>query len=131
MARPASKHPTELELEILKVLWGAGPANVRAVRDALAQKGRDLAYNSVMTILNIMVDKEYLHKAKRDGSYHYEPHVSQSDTTGRMLGDLLDRAFDGSASALMLQLLDAADIQADELAELRRRIDEKAGGREQ
>ena len=56
MARPASRHPTELELEILKVLWREGPLSGRQVRDALVPF-RDLAYTSVMTVMNIMAGR--------------------------------------------------------------------------
>ena len=63
MARPTSKHPTELELEILKVLWRASPLTGRQVRDALVGF-RDLAYTSVMTIMGIMEDKGYVRRKK-------------------------------------------------------------------
>jgi len=125
MARPASRHPTELELEILKVLWRDGPATVREVRDALAGF-RDLAYTSVMTIMNIMRDKGYLKRAKQDGSYVYRPRVSEKVTTRRMLGDLVDRAFEGSAMAVMLNLLETSDIDGEELEQLRTLISRKS-----
>ena len=125
MARPPSRHPTELELEILKVLWRDGPATVRAVRDALADQ-RDLAYTSVMTIMNIMVNKGYLKRAKQNGSYVYTPRVSEKVTTRGMLGDLVDRAFEGSAMAVMLNLLETSDIDAEELKRLRTLISHKA-----
>ena len=66
MARQVSKHPTELELEILKVLWRNGPLTGRDVRDCLAIETRDLAYTSVMTVMGIMEDKGYL-KRKKSG----------------------------------------------------------------
>src|SRR5688572_12485081 len=100
MARPASHHPTELELEILKVLWRDGPHPVRHVRDALATASppRELAYTSVMTVLNIMAEKGYVRRTKDDagagagGSFTYHPKVTQNSTTARMLKDLVDRA---------------------------------------
>ena len=88
MARPASQHPTDFELEILKVLWRDGPKPVRHVRDALAAAGRELAYTSVMTVMNIMADKGYVRRNKnpRDGGgYVYHPLVKEQATTGRML----------------------------------------------
>ena len=125
MARPSSKYPTALELEILKILWRDGPGAVRAVRDALAEH-RDLAYTSVMTVMNIMTAKGYLKRAKQGGSYVYRPRVSEQATTRRMLGDLVDRAFDGSAMAVMLNLLETSDIDAEELKRLRALIGRKA-----
>ena len=125
MPRPASKHPTELELAILKILWRDGPLPVRDARDALAAD-RDLAYTSVMTVMNIMVEKGYLRRRKQGARYVYRPVVGQEATSRRMLGDLVDRVFDGSASAAMVNLLDAADLDADELREIRALLGRKA-----
>lgn len=127
MARSASRHPTELELEILKILWRDGPSNVRHVRDALAGF-RDLAYTSVMTMMTIMAKKGYLKRRKGEGGYVYQAAVSAKSTTRRMLHDLVDRAFDGSAAALMVNLLETKDIDAEELRQLRELIDRRTEG---
>ena len=124
MARQAAKHPTELELEILKILWEEGDAPVRDVRDALASK-RDLAYTSVMTTMNIMVDKGYLKRKREGASYRYFPKISQQATTASLAGDLLTRAFDGSAASLMTSLIDANAIDEAELKTLRKMINAK------
>ena len=124
MARPPSRNPTELELEILKILWHNGPLPVRGVRDRLAGT-RDLAYTSVMTIMNIMVGKKYLTRRKQGPSYVYRSRVTQKATTGRMLKDLVHRVFEGSAVAVMVNLLDTADVDEAELRELRQLIDRK------
>jgi predicted transcriptional regulator len=124
MARPASKHPTELELEILKVLWKNGPATVRAVRDSLAGT-RDLAYTSVMTVMNIMTQKGFLKRTKDGQSFVYSPRIGEQATTRKMLGDLVDRLFNGSAAAAMLNLLETSDIDAEELNRLRALLNEK------
>ncbi len=127
MARSASRHPTELELEILKILWRDGPSNVRHVRDALAGF-RDLAYTSVMTIMTIMARKGYVKRKKAEGGYVYRAAISAESTTRGMLRDLVDRAFDGSAAALMVNLLETGDLDAEELRRLRELINQKAGG---
>jgi BlaI family penicillinase repressor len=135
MARPASQHPTDLELEILKALWRLGPSPVRRVRDALAAGApgsppRDLAYTSVMTVMTIMTNKGYLRRAKArgkpDGGYVYHARVAQQSTTGRMLRDLVDRAFSGSAAGAALNLIESSEITPDELRRLRELIDRKA-----
>ena len=126
MARSASRHPTELELEILKILWRDGPSNVRHVRESLAVF-RDLAYTSVMTIMTIMARKGYLKRRKAEGGYVYRAAISAESTTGDMLRDLVDRAFDGSAAALMVNLLETGDLEAEELRQLRELINRKAG----
>jgi BlaI family penicillinase repressor len=131
MARPPSQHPTDLELEILKALWRLGPSPVRQVRDALAAGApgsppRDLAHTTVMTVLTIMTNKGYLRRTKSDGGYVYDAKVAQQSTTGRMLRDLVDRAFSGSTGAAILNLLESSEITPDELRQLRDLIDRKA-----
>lgn len=125
MARPTSKHPTELELEILKILWRTAPATVRQVRDALVGF-RDLAYTSVMTIMTIMTEKGYLGRTKRGGSFRYRPRVREDAVARRMLSDVVDRAFDGSAVAAMVNLLGDVKIEREELRALRRLLEQKA-----
>ena len=127
MARPASKHPTELELEILKVLWQRGPLPVKEVREALAAF-RDLAYTSVITVMNIMVDKGYLSRRKEGASFVYRPLASQRNTRRRMLGDVVNRLFNGSAAAAMVNLLESADLDEGEIERIRRLLNGKAGG---
>lgn len=125
MVRPSSRYPTELELEILKIIWRDGPSSGRQVCEALAGY-RQLAYTSVMTIMNIMMDKGYLRREKQDGSYVYHARTTEKATRRRMLRDLVDRVFDGSATTVMVNLLENGDIGSQELNELRRLINRKA-----
>ena len=129
MPRPSSKHPTELELEILKILWRCGPLPVREVRDALADF-RELATTSVTTVMNIMVRKKYLRRNKQDAAYVYYPEVSEGATTGRMLRDVVERAFDGSATAVMLRLLESNDLNETEMTRIRTFLDRQKGSDE-
>jgi predicted transcriptional regulator len=126
MARRASKHPTELELEILKVLWRTDSATVRDVREALSDF-RELAHTSVMTVMGIMVDKGYLVRKRQGKSYVYAAAVSEKQTTDGMLGDLVDRVFEGSAMSAVLNLLETRDIDRAELDELQELIRRRAG----
>ena len=125
MARRASEHPTELELQILKVLWREGPLAVREVREHLASgpAGRELAHSSVITILNIMVRKKYLRRRKQGRAYVFRPQITEETVTQGMLHDLVDRVFDGSAANAMVRLLETSDVDHHELKELRRLID--------
>ncbi len=127
MARPSSKHPTELELEILKILWREGPLRVQQVRDALVGF-RDLAYSSVTTIMNIMVGKKYLSRKKDGPSFVYKPRVSRTVTTERMLKDVVDRAFDGSTAAVMLRLLETSELGEAETKKIRSFLDHQTRG---
>lgn len=129
MARTESEHPTELELEILKVLWEESPLLVRDVRDRLKQQaGRSLAHSSVITMLNIMHRKGFLKRRKEGKSFLFWPQVAKESVTGGMLGDLMSRLFAGSPSAMVLNLLETADVDADELAEIRKLVARKAKG---
>lgn len=124
MARSASKHPTELELEILKVVWQIEPATVRHVRDALASV-RDLAYTTVMTVMSIMADKGYL-KRKKDGrSYVYEAVYREHKASRNILQDVVDRVFGGSTTAVMQHLLETSEIDDEELKLIRSLINRK------
>lgn len=127
MARPGSEHPTELELEILKILWQESPLMVRDVRQRLeVDAGRPLAHSSVITMLNIMVRKGYLRR-KRDGkAFWFAPRVAKDRVSGGVLRDVVARLFDGSASAMVLSLLETADLDDEEMKELRRLVNRKA-----
>ena len=125
MARPASKYPTELELQILKVLWQTSPLLARDVQAALAGDGRDLAKTSIITTLNTMVKKKYLARSKQGNTYLFSPKITESEVGDRVMGDVVDRVFDGSTSAVLLKLFDVKEVDADELKELRRIIDRK------
>ncbi len=125
MARNVSKHPTELELEILKVLWRTGPATVRQVRDELAAV-RDLAYTSVMTVMTIMADKGYVKRTKSGRSYVYQATYHEERASRSMLQDIIDRLFGGSTTAVMQHLLEVSEIDDDELKAIRALINRKS-----
>jgi BlaI family penicillinase repressor len=130
MSRPTSKHPTELELQILKILWRDGTSSVQHVRGALAaDQGRDLARTSVVTTLNIMTEKELVAREQRGKANFFTAFVEHADVSQGMLADLLNRVFDGSAEALVLNLLESEEVDADEHQALRRLINRKRGGK--
>lgn len=130
MARPAARFPTELEFAILKILWSGGELPVRDVRSQLAEQGRELAHTTVVTTLNTMVKKKYL-KRRLDGkAYLFRTRVAQEDLSRGMLSDVVDRVFDGSAVALMLNLLGSEHVTEEEHRELRRLINRKTKGGE-
>ncbi len=125
MARPTSKHPTELELEILKILWKQGSLSGREVRDALATRSRDLAYTSVMTVMGIMEDKGYLRRKKQGNGYIYSARITENSTKKKMMGDMVKRLFSGSAAAAMVNLLESSEVSTEELEQLRKLIQDR------
>jgi BlaI family transcriptional regulator, penicillinase repressor len=123
MPRPASEHPTERELDILKVLWDESPLPVRHVRARLAEQiGSDLSHSTVITLLNIMVRKKYVRRRKRGNAFLFSAAVERDRVTGGMMGNLLAKVFDNSPSAMVLNLIETAELDAEELAALRRLI---------
>jgi predicted transcriptional regulator len=127
MARPGSDHPTQLELEILKVLWTESPLPVRDVQSRLEEQARrPLSHSSVITILNIMVRKGYLKRRKVGKAFFFSPKIKKEAVSRRLVGDLLGRVFEGSATAMVLNLMESADLDAAELASLRQLVERKA-----
>jgi BlaI family transcriptional regulator, penicillinase repressor len=126
VARPGSDFPTELELEILKVLWDKSPLPVRDVRRLLQEKARrTLTHSSVITMLNIMVRKGYLKRQKEGKAFFFSPKVERRNVSGGIISDLLARLFNGSPAAMVLNLIETSDFDADEMDELRRLINRK------
>ena len=123
----AAENPTELELLILKVLWEQSPLTARQIREVLAARGRELAHTTVITMLQRMVDKGQLEQLDPEvgKAFRFVPSLSEADVSGRMLGDLIDRVFDGSAEAMMLSLFDVSDLDNDSLKRLRRAFNQK------
>jgi predicted transcriptional regulator len=125
MARRGSKHPTDLELAILKVLWAQGPSSVKQIQEGLAAS-RPLAYTTVVTMLTIMASKGFVRKQRQEGGHAYEAIIPRREASGNMLQDLIDKVYDGSTLAVVQSLLDTADLDAVELAEIRRLVNRKA-----
>ena len=123
MARPKHDHPTPGELEVLHILWDGGPLTVREVWEMLDRR-RQRHYTSVMSLLNVMVDKELLRRRPQGRAFLYSPRVQEQPTLRGMVADLVERAFGGSARPLVAHALEQTDPSPQELDELRRLIDQ-------
>jgi len=126
MARRPQETPTEVELEVLKVLWDRGPSTVREVLTVLNAK-RKRAYTSVMSVLNIMTEKQQVTRKPDGRAFIYTVKRPRENTLGKMIGSLLGRAFEGSASLLVSQVLDQSKPSAEELDKIRKAIEEYEG----
>lgn len=124
MARPRNAQPTPGELELLKILWDEGPCTVRGVLDILKRQQKPRAYTSVMSLMAVMAEKGLLSRKARGKAFVYSARLPREQTLANLVGDLCRRAFEGSASGLVTHLLEGANPTEDELAEIRRTIDE-------
>ncbi len=133
MARLASEHPTELELQMLKILWEESPLTARQIRKSLAARGRDLAHTSVITTLQKMVEKRQLKQLDpvEGKAFRFAPRMTEKHVSQRMLGDLVNRVFDGSAEAVMLSLFDVSELDEETLKRLRRAFNQKVREQQQ
>ncbi len=122
MARKPADPLTPLELEIMKVLWEAGPSAVQTVQERLAPE-RKLAYNTVQTMLNVLHRKGKARRELQGRAYVYEPVVSRAQAAGQAVGDLVSRMFGGSAESLVLSLVEARHLTPEKLAELSALVD--------
>src|ERR671919_1920107 len=115
--------PTDAELAILRVLWERGPSTVRQVHEVLVARDRPTAYTTALKLLQIMTEKGLVRRDESDRTHVYHPRLTEEQTQRQLVRDLLDRAFGGSASKLVMQALAARRASAEELGEIRKLID--------
>lgn len=114
--------PTDAELGILRVLWERGPSTVRQVHDILT-RDRPTAYTTALKLLQIMTDKGLVQRDEAERTHIYQARLSEEQTQRQLIRDLLDRAFGGSSTKLVMQALAAKRASAEELTEIRRLLD--------
>jgi predicted transcriptional regulator len=122
MPRQSRLRPTDSELEILRVLWQRGPCTVREVQETLNRK-RPTGYTTVLKLMQIMTVKKLVQRDEGQRAHVYEARVPQEQTQQQLVGDLLERAFDGSAKKLLMQALATKKASAAELSEIRELLD--------
>ena len=114
--------PTDTELAILRVLWERGPSTVRQVHEALSDT-RDTGYTTTLKLMQIMADKGLVERNESARTHVYSAVAGEEQTQRALVKDLVDRAFGGSAAALVLRALSADGTSAAELSEIRKLID--------
>ena len=129
MPDPTLPRPTDAELEILKVLWRRGPCTVREVFDSLSES-KQTGYTTVLKLMQIMAEKGLVRRDESERAHRYEAALAEEETQRQLVGDLLRRAFDGSAKRLVMQALSAERASAGELEEIRRLLDRLERGEE-
>jgi predicted transcriptional regulator len=129
MNRTAAPRPTDAELAILRILWDRGPSTVRQVHDVLALE-RTAAYTTALKLLQIMTEKGLVERDERDRTHIYRARLSEETTQRQLVRDLLDRAFGGSSTKLVMQALATKRASAEELRDIRQAIDSARTERE-
>ncbi len=115
--------PTDAELEILTILWSRGPSTVREVHDAICQR-RQTQYTTVLKFMQIMAEKGLVRRNEEQRAHIYEATRPREWTQRQLAGDLLQRAFGGSAKSLVMGALSARKTSREELAEIRKLLDQ-------
>ena len=127
MARRVPPRPTDAELAILRVLWERGPSTVRQIQEIL-NRARTTGYTTVLKLLQIMTEKGLVRRDESQRTHVYQANRSQGQTQRQLVGDLLDRAFGGSAEKLVMQALAAGKASPEELTQIRELLDRLEGG---
>lgn len=125
--RSSKPRPTQSELAILGVLWSRGPSTVRDVHDVLG-RAREAGYTTVLKLMQIMTDKGLVRRDERQRTHVYSAALERSQVQRALLADLLERAFDNSAGALVMQALSTRRASSAEIARIRHMLDELEGG---
>ena len=115
MARPKTENLTPLELEIMHVLWETGPANVQTVQQKLK---RELAYTTVLSLLQVMEQKGLVAHRREGKAYVYVPRAERQSTIRRMASSFLEKVFDGAVDEYLVHALESKRLSSDELDQL-------------
>jgi predicted transcriptional regulator len=119
--KPRKSVPTDLELELLKVIWARGQATVREVFQDLA-KQRKIAYTTVLTMMGVLEQKGHLRKTAGERAYIYRPTRPKDQVVDSMVHEFVNRVFSGSAKPLLVHLVEDPAIPAEDLAEIERLV---------
>ncbi|HYP02318.1 MAG TPA: BlaI/MecI/CopY family transcriptional regulator [Pyrinomonadaceae bacterium] len=128
MPKRGAPRPTDAELEILNVLWQRGASTVREVHEAISRTKPAAGYTTVLKLMQIMAEKRLVRRDESQRAHVYEAQLAREQTQRQLIGDLLERAFDGSATKLVMQALSAKQTSPEELSTIREMLDEYERG---
>src|ERR1044071_2971620 len=117
--------PSNSELEILRVLWKRGPSTVRDVHDELKRE-REVGYTTVLKIMQVMAEKKLVTRDESERAHVYKPAAEEKSVKRRLVSELLDKAFDGSAAQLVMQALSDKRASPEDLKKIRKLLDESS-----
>jgi predicted transcriptional regulator len=122
MPRPPSAQPTEVEMQILRILWDLGPSPVREIHRRL-QSAKGTNYSTTVKMLAVMLQKGLVKRDEEAQPHVYRPALSRAKTGKKMLDDLIEKVYEGSAMSLVLQALSSGKATKEELDQVRRLLD--------
>jgi predicted transcriptional regulator len=126
MARRKTAQPTDRELTILRILWDNGPSTVRQVNEAMNQD-KNTGYTTTLKLMQIMTEKGLLLRDNSQFKHIYRPALTEEKAQKQLVGDLLEKAFSGSAEKLVMRALSAKKVSAKELASIKKMLDDFEG----
>jgi predicted transcriptional regulator len=126
MARRKTARPTDRELTILRILWDKGPSTVRQVNEAMS-RDENTGYTTTLKLMQIMTEKGLLLRDDSQFKHVYRPALTEEKAQKQLVGDLLEKAFSGSAEKLVMHALSAKKVSAKELASIKKMLDEFEG----
>lgn len=113
---------TDRELDAMSVLWRRGSATVAEVREGIED---ELAYTTVLSILQTLEEKGYVRHESEGRAYRYIPTVGPEEAGGTALGRIMDKIFHGAADALLAQLVSSRKVPPEQLERMRTLLDER------
>jgi BlaI family transcriptional regulator, penicillinase repressor len=122
MARPRSSQPTDGEMEILKVLWAIGPAELGQIRAQLQQQ-RPVATTTIATMLKVMLGKKLVKRSDGKRGYVWSARASRTRTASELVRKVLDHVFEGSAGRLVAHLLEETELDRRDRDEIRKLLE--------
>src|SRR3954471_20275589 len=126
MPRPAHSRPTDVELQILGILWELGPSPVREIHQRLeAEKGTN--YSTTVKMLAVMLEKGLVKRDEQAQPHVYRAVLTRKHAGQKLLGELIDKVYEGSTMSLVLQALSSTQATKQELDSVRRLLDEMEG----
>jgi len=128
VARRASKTLTEVELELMQILWKSGESTPDDFQAELAKVGRDITGGSIRKILSILIRKGYVDRRKMGKAHVYRAIVAEERAQGGMLEDILRRVFSGSAAHMVSTLLNSPEVPEEDLDTIEKIIAERRKG---
>lgn len=126
MPRPVPSQPTEVELQILRILWEAGPATVREIHNRMAEF-KETNYATTVKMLVVMLEKQLVSRDDSIRPQVYRAAVTQSTTQRKMLNDLVRKVYDGSTKSLIMQALSSKKASQEDIDEIRNLLNEMEG----